>query len=54
VFLRNLQEYIDAASDDREIGVVVSSIETSKVIATSYDILANVSDYGELMISIAL
>jgi hypothetical protein len=54
MFKSSLQTYIDAAADDREICVVVYSAETGEGIATSYDIVADISEYGELMISIAL
>jgi hypothetical protein len=49
-----LQSYIDATADDSEICVVVHSIETGEEIAASYDIVADISEYGELMISIAI
>jgi len=48
------QVYVDAAADESEICVVVYSIETGDVIAASYDVVAVISEYGELMICIAI
>ena len=48
------QTYIDAISDDSEICVVVCSIETGEEIAASYDVVADISEYGELVIRIAV
>jgi hypothetical protein len=52
--LAELQTYIDAASADMEIGVSVSSIETGDEIALSYDVVADISEYGELIISVVV
>jgi hypothetical protein len=52
--LAELQTYIDAASDDSEIGVVVRSIETGDEIAITFDIVADISEYGELIISVVV
>jgi hypothetical protein len=46
--------YVDTAADDTEICVVVHSIETDEEIAASYDVVADISEYGELMIHIAV
>jgi hypothetical protein len=46
--------YVDAAADDTEICVVVHSIETDEEISASYDVVADISEYGELMIHIAV
>jgi hypothetical protein len=48
-----LQIYIDEASDNMDIGVVVDSLESGKEYV-SYDVVAFISDYGELMISVAV
>ena len=48
------QTYVDAASDDREIGVVIDSWETGNEIATTYDVVVDISEYGELMIHVAI
>jgi len=52
--LAELQTYVDAASGDSEIGVVVRSIETGDEIALTFDVVADISEYGELMISIVV
>jgi len=52
--LTELQVYMDAAEDDREIGVLVHSIETGDEIALTYDVVADISEYGELIISVAV
>ena len=49
-----LQPYIDVAADVSEICVVVHSIETGEEIAASYDIVVDISEHGELVISIAI
>ena len=50
--LAELQTYVNAASGDREIGVVVRSIETGDEIAITFDVVADISEYGELMIGV--
>jgi len=52
--LPELQTYVDAASSDREIGVVVHSIETGDEIALTFNVVADISEYGELMISVVI
>jgi hypothetical protein len=54
MLIRDFQSYVDAASGDTEICVVVHSIETGEEIAASYDVVADVSEYGELIISIVI
>jgi hypothetical protein len=54
MFFSDLYGYADAASDDREIGVVVCHAYTGKEVAVSYDVVADVSEHGELMICIAV
>jgi len=49
-----LQNYIDEACDDIDIGVVVSSIETGKQVAASYDITASIGIHGGLLIGAAI
>jgi hypothetical protein len=49
-----LQGYVDAMSDGMEIGVVVHSIETGEEIATSFDVVVDISEYGELLLSISI
>jgi len=46
--------YFDEASDNRDIGVAVYSIETGKMVALSYNIVTNISEHNELIISIAI
>jgi predicted metal-dependent enzyme (double-stranded beta helix superfamily) len=52
--LAELQTYVAAASADREIGVHVYSIDTGDEIALTYDVVADISEYGELLISVAV
>jgi hypothetical protein len=54
MLIRDFQDYVYAADDDMEIGVVVRSGETSDKIAITYDLLADINKYGELMIHITL
>lgn len=46
--------YVDAVSDDSDVCVVVRSIETGEEIATTYDVVVDISEYGELMIGISI
>jgi hypothetical protein len=52
MLLRSLKDYADIASDNEEIGVVVYSIYTGDEIATTFDVVADINEYGQLMISI--
>jgi len=52
VFLNELQDYIDYASDDMEVCIVVRSLETAKVVGVTYNIVAEIGEYGELMMKI--
>jgi hypothetical protein len=52
MLIRDLQNYVDAAAADVEIGVAVRSIETGEEIATTFDVIAGISEYGGLMISV--
>jgi hypothetical protein len=42
--------YAGAAPDGREIGIVLYSIETGKEICTSFDVVTDVGEHGELLI----
>ena len=53
--LKNLlQMYINEAADDRDLAVVVRSIETGQILAVTYDLVADISEYGELLLGIAM
>jgi hypothetical protein len=54
MLLRDLKTYINVASDHQEIGIILYSIKTGCEVATTFDIMVNISEYGELMISIAV
>ena len=54
MLLADLKTYVDAASADMEIGVLVHSVETGNEIALTFDVLADISEYGELIISIVV
>ena len=52
--LAELQTYIDAASADMEIGVLVRSIGTGGEMALTFDVVADISECGELIISVVV
>ena len=52
MFLHELQDYIDAAADDMEVCFIVRATATAKIIAVTYDVIAGIGEYGELMIKI--
>jgi len=45
---------VGEADEDREIGIVVRSIETGEELTATYDIAADISEYGELMLRIQI
>jgi len=53
VFIHDLLSWAGEADEDREIGIDVRSIETGEVLATTYDIAADISEYGGLMLRIS-
>ena len=53
MFTHDLLAWAGEADEDREIGIVVRSIETGENLTTTYDIAADISEYGELMLKIA-
>jgi hypothetical protein len=54
MFIHDLLSWAGEADDDREIGIVVRSIETGEELTTTYDIAADISEYGELMLRISI
>jgi hypothetical protein len=46
-----LKTWLDGASDDIDVGVVVYSIETGNEIAKSYCVVVGIGKNGELLIS---
>ena len=54
MLLRDIQDYADAASCGMDIGIAVRSIETGEEIAVSYDVAADINEYGELIFTIAI
>jgi hypothetical protein len=54
MFLHDLMHYADLASSDREIGVVVRHIFTDAEVTVSYDVIADISVYGELLLCISI
>jgi hypothetical protein len=54
VFIHDLLSWAGQADEDREIGIIVRSIETSENLTTTYDIAADISEYGELMLRISI
>jgi hypothetical protein len=53
MILSELQDYIVAASGN-EVICVVHSIHTGKEIAASFDIVADINEYGQLTLNIAI
>ena len=47
---RDLQMLFDEASDDQVIGIVVCSIESGTVMAVSFDVVADINEYGVLLL----
>jgi len=54
VFIHDLLAWAGEADDDREIGIIVKSIETGENLTTTYDIAAGISEYNELMLRISI
>ena len=54
MFIHDLLSWAGEADEDREIGIIVQSIETGKNLATTYDIAADISEYDELMLRISI
>ena len=52
--LRDLQPYIDGLDEGSEFGVFVRSIETGKGFGLSYDVVADIGEHGELLLSIGI
>jgi len=52
---KTLLSYLDDVSDYMDIGVVIRPIDTCcDVIAVSYDVTADISEYGELLICVSI
>ena len=54
MFIQDLLSWAGEADADREIGIVVKSIETGEELTATYDIAADISEYGELMLRISI
>ena len=54
MFIHDLLAWAGEADDDREIGIIVKSIETGENLTTTYDIAAGISEYNELMLRISI
>jgi hypothetical protein len=54
MFISDLQSFIDDAPYGSEIGIVVKSIETGAELFSTYDVVADIDEYGELLICIAI
>jgi len=52
--MHDLLSWAGEADEDREIGITVRSIETGEELTATYDIAADISEYGELMLRIAI
>jgi len=53
MLLQVLKGYADDASDGTEVGIAVRSIETGEIVVT-YAVVADINEYGELIISVAI
>jgi hypothetical protein len=54
MFIHDLLSWAGEADEDREIGIIVRSIETGENLTTTYDIAADISEYDELILKIAI
>jgi hypothetical protein len=54
MFLRDLLVYADTALDGTKIGIALLSIETGRELAVVFDIVADISEYGEWIFRIAV
>jgi len=54
MFIQDLLSCTGEADEDREIGIVVRSIETGEHLTTTYDIATSISEFGELMLRISI
>ena len=54
MFIHDLLSWAGEADADREIGIIVKSIETGEELTATYDIAADISEYGELMLRIQI
>jgi hypothetical protein len=52
--IHDLLSWAGEADEDREIGILVKSIENGEELATTYDIAPDISEYGELMLRISI
>ena len=52
--LCDLQNYINVLNGDTEFGILIRSIETGEELVMSYDVIADISEYGELLLSICI
>ena len=49
-----LQTYLDAVSEERDIAVIIYSVETGIEIAVSYDLVIDINEFGEMLICTAI
>jgi len=54
MLVHNLQTYIDAVSDESDIGIAIHSAEAGKDIVVSYAATAEINEYGELIIRVEI
>jgi len=54
MFIHDLLSWAGEADENREIGIIVKSIETGENLTTTYDIAADISEFDELMLRISI
>lgn len=54
MFAHTLRDYAEYACDRSEVGVAVYSVESGRMVALSFDAVADINEYGQLIISIEI
>jgi hypothetical protein len=54
MLIRDFMRFMEDAPDNQEICVAVSSIETEREIAVTYDIAVDIGEYGEWVLRVAV
>jgi hypothetical protein len=54
MLIRDFMRFMEDAPDNQEICIAVSSIETEREIAVTYDITVSIGEYGELVLCVAV
>jgi len=54
MLIHELQAYLDGAPDCAEIGVVIRFINTGIETAATFNVVANIDEYGQLLLNIVI